>query len=303
MSVNTKGYEMTKEPVVNDNSQFVNVTCDDCGIQYVARMGGVLRGRKRRGASIDLCRKCSYNTKYKYSAFSVRGAGSVRWNGGRRESGPYVQIYLGGGKYKSEDRIIVERILNRPLLKEEKVHHLDCNKRNNSPDNLFLCNSNSHHMKMHASLELCGYGLVKMGILCFDCINIAYDEAAAKQYFITQAEPDLSFYSNHSIHRRCKKYWAFWNKDQGYTCVHRAVVEASLGHKLERGLDIHHIDGNKDNNSINNLVALTASNHRRVHASLQRAAARYLNQLIVFDGTQYLLKDNTCQIPVSYKKQ
>ena len=46
---------------------------------------------------------------------------------------------------------------------------------------------------------------------------------------------------------------------------HRYVMEQYLGRKLKHGEEIHHIDGNKLNNSIDNLQLLTTAEHRKLH--------------------------------------
>ena len=58
---------MIKEKVklVKRMDKFVTRICDECGIEEQSRMGVVLRGRKLRGAEIDLCFKCSNLKKYK----------------------------------------------------------------------------------------------------------------------------------------------------------------------------------------------------------------------------------------------
>lgn len=48
-----------------------------------------------------------------------------------------------------EHRAVAEQMLGRPLRKGEVVHHMDGNKRNNSPDNLRVFPSQSEHAKYH----------------------------------------------------------------------------------------------------------------------------------------------------------
>ena len=47
---------------------------------------------------------------------------------------------------------------------------------------------------------------------------------------------------------------------------HRYVWEAKYG-KVPDGHDIHHIDGNKQNNSLDNLELLTRTEHKRKHSA------------------------------------
>ena len=46
--------------------------------------------------------------------------------------------------------IIAEQILGRALLPDEHVHHKDCNKHNNQPENLMVFASNADHIRFHS---------------------------------------------------------------------------------------------------------------------------------------------------------
>lgn len=46
---------------------------------------------------------------------------------------------------------------------------------------------------------------------------------------------------------------------------HRKIAEAHLGRKLERLEYVHHIDGNKRNNAIENLQVVTPQQHADIH--------------------------------------
>lgn len=54
--------------------------------------------------------------------------------------------------YIYEHIVVAESILGRRLLEGEVVHHLDCNRSNNSPDNLLVI-SNPMHAKLHTWLD------------------------------------------------------------------------------------------------------------------------------------------------------
>lgn len=56
-------------------------------------------------------------------------------------------------------------------------------------------------------------------------------------------------------------------------CVyeHQLVMENHIGRYLEKGEVVHHIDGNKQNNNISNLLLLTNSDHAKLHAILRRS--------------------------------
>lgn len=66
----------------------------------------------------------------------------------RIKSGDYI-----GSSEKVEHRAVMELSIGRPLKKEEVVHHIDLNKRNNKLENLFLFPSCKEHSKCHATLN------------------------------------------------------------------------------------------------------------------------------------------------------
>lgn len=51
---------------------------------------------------------------------------------------------------------------------------------------------------------------------------------------------------------------------------HRWIMENRLGRKLGRHEQVHHIDGDRGNNALDNLVVLTESEHHRLHAQEMR---------------------------------
>jgi len=51
-------------------------------------------------------------------------------------------------------RIIVERVLGKPLPDGAQVHHVDGNKRNNAHSNLVVCHDAAYHRLLHYRLRV-----------------------------------------------------------------------------------------------------------------------------------------------------
>lgn len=73
-----------------------------------------------------------------------------------------------------EHVIVVEKKLGRFLDKDERVHHINCVKDDNRPENLFVCFDNTEHFKIHGSLNRCVAQLLEMGVLRFDSETKSY---------------------------------------------------------------------------------------------------------------------------------
>lgn len=53
----------------------------------------------------------------------------------------------------------------------------------------------------------------------------------------------------------------------GYVLEHRVVVENKIGRLLRENEEVHHIDGNKHNNSQENLEVMLRGEHQRMHST------------------------------------
>lgn len=72
----------------------------------------------------------------------------------------------GGQVY--EHILVAEKMLGRQITKTEIVHHINCIKSDNSPENLFVCSGSSEHFSIHGSLNKCVADLISDGSIWFD---------------------------------------------------------------------------------------------------------------------------------------
>jgi hypothetical protein len=72
--------------------------------------------------------------------------------------------------------------------------------------------------------------------------------------------------------------------------VHHEVMLKALDlSKLPEGLEIHHIDGNGENNDLNILALVTKKGHSTIHALQRRGGKEYrLRQLKLVEAMKYL---------------
>ena len=97
--------------------------------------------------------------------------------------------------------------------------------------------------------------------LCTDCC-LAY---TAKRVSLTnKTRAKLSIFSTKGY-----QYLRDDKTKHGYVLGHRKIMETFLNRKLTKDEIIHHIDGNKLNNSIENLWLTNNSAHRIAHKSME----------------------------------
>lgn len=150
----------------------LQVQCDMCG-KVFEREASFLKGKKHHFC----CRQClaDFSSKSKnpegyrsLKDFSNIGAHLPELN---RELNPYrmtdstraklraSHLNSGEGKTYSKlygrhtHRVVAEEILGRKLYPGEVVHHIDGNKRNNSPENLRVFRTQAEHAKFHAEMD------------------------------------------------------------------------------------------------------------------------------------------------------
>ena len=90
-----------------------------------------------------------------------RGSGEMSnsWRGGIRDNNGYVKIYSPNHPLKDktkcvmEHRLVMEKKIGRYLRKEERVHHINGNRRDNRLKNLILFSNHSKHLADHHNIK------------------------------------------------------------------------------------------------------------------------------------------------------
>lgn len=98
---------------------------------------------------------------------------------------------------------------------------------------------------------------------------------------------------NHKYEPFVSNEYVYQYIDGERVCLHRRVMEKHLGRSLTNDEKVHHIDGDKENYSLDNLyLCKNRSKHMLVHSSLQKIAFELVKQgVIKFDklsGEYYL---------------
>jgi hypothetical protein len=156
---------------------YCRLSCEDCGQERQVR-----RTTSVENNAEHPCRSCSN----KRNGLFKRGKYSA-WNSGRRysiretertkyvNSHGYVEVWCGRGEgsrgrkdgYRLEHHLVTEDVIGRPLESGEVVHHINGDKTDNSPSNLYLCTTSADHRHIHKQLESLSMDLVKKGVLGF----------------------------------------------------------------------------------------------------------------------------------------
>jgi len=66
--------------------------------------------------------------------------------------------------------------------------------------------------------------------------------------------------------RRNKSGYKVFKENGKWKSVHKRVAEKKVGGKIFSGREVHHIDGNKNNNRPSNLTVVKKSVHKKIHA-------------------------------------
>jgi hypothetical protein len=155
-----------------------------------------------------LCRKCSvsgenhpnWGKKLSKELKKKISLGNIR-KGWRKQGGGYKAVLVDdhprskpyrGGRYIMEHILVIEKQIGRHLEEHEIIHHIDGDKLNNTPENLFLCSgqdrkeSNQIHNHSHDTAEKLIFELYKKGLIKFE--NGEYKMSEELKNFVSKEQ-------------------------------------------------------------------------------------------------------------------
>lgn len=88
---------------------------------------------------------CSKSCKDKWISENIRGKNHKLWKGGYTATNGYRYIQK-NGKWETEHRLVMEKMLGRKLNELEVVHHIDGDRLNNNADNLLVMGDREHRI-------------------------------------------------------------------------------------------------------------------------------------------------------------
>lgn len=78
-----------------------------------------------------------------------------------------VKVVVGAGRWALEHVLVAESLLGRKLSPGEVVHHIDGNRSNNDPANLYVCRDVKHHAEIHRTQDAALRKLLAAGLVVF----------------------------------------------------------------------------------------------------------------------------------------
>ena len=143
------------------NRYYVEVECANCGNLHLNDKTNI------KNSALQFCsNECVSKSRIKKDGLRKRkrGSGTDSHNMIKQSSHPFANA----DGYIAEHRLVMEQYIGRYLKPSERVHHINCKKRDNRIENLFLCESNSEHHLIHGSLNKCVDDLINMGVIALD---------------------------------------------------------------------------------------------------------------------------------------
>lgn len=112
------------------------------------------------GQPVKRARQDDPTRGYKKGDYRHYIRGHMPRNGGRTTHSEGYPLVMKWGHPRANSRgyvyehvLVTELKIGRYLKPQEVVHHIDGDKTNNDPENLFLCKDHLEHMKLHAEAK------------------------------------------------------------------------------------------------------------------------------------------------------
>lgn len=111
--------------------------------------------------------------KWKIEIRDGKGKNHSQWKGGKQIIQGYSATYLPNhprarkNGYLFDHIIEMEKKIGKSVGGKHPIHHIDFDKLNNCPENLWLCENEKEHRDIHCSLDYVARELFKKGIIKF----------------------------------------------------------------------------------------------------------------------------------------
>lgn len=118
-----------------------------------------LKRSKAHRAAIAVAQRRAWQTKRKRVPVGSK----------QRDHDGYIRVKVvpGKGRWALEHVLVTERVLGRKLLAGECVHHVNGDRADNRPQNLFVCRDRTHHNTVHRTQDEAFRQLLHAGFVMF----------------------------------------------------------------------------------------------------------------------------------------
>ena len=178
----------------------VLLKCEVCGVTREVNCTRKIQQAKTHPCKSCVVKKLGKNNKGKpaWNKGNIKPLNECQVGKVFINSSGYCEVYVGNAfdkkqrrdKYRLLHKLVAQVKDDGYLSKHDLVHHVDGDKTNNNPDNLFVCHSKAIHQDIHTQLEELSMTLVKAGVIQFD--------HKRGKYHLPQLEEILAAYSVNS---------------------------------------------------------------------------------------------------------